>query len=149
MTNDVNKPRAILCDLDGTLFLFNGRGPYDEDKCDTDIPNYPVEECVRGMWSRGLKILLTSGRHESARAKTIKCLQEYRIPYDALFMRPDVESDQRGNEEKDVIIKQRIYKNDIEPFYHVVFCLDDRPVVIRGWRELGLTCFDVAGKKEF
>src|SRR6266567_2110776 len=35
-------PDAVICDLDGTLALMNGRNVYDAAKCEEDIVNKPV-----------------------------------------------------------------------------------------------------------
>jgi predicted kinase len=37
-------PKAIICDLDGTLALHNGRNPYDASTCDEDLVNMPVAD---------------------------------------------------------------------------------------------------------
>ena len=53
-------------------------------------------------------------------------------------MRPE------GNNEKDSIIKKRIYEDHIKGKFNVEFVLDDRNQVVEMWRELGLTCLQVA-----
>ncbi len=51
-------PEAILCDLDGTLALMGDRSPYDASRCDElDKPNWPVIECVKAMYARGVKVI--------------------------------------------------------------------------------------------
>ena len=42
-------PKAIICDLDGTLALMNGRNPFDASKCDEDLLNVPVAEYIEKL----------------------------------------------------------------------------------------------------
>jgi len=68
---DQNLPKAIICDLDGTLALIGDRSPYDASRCDvTDKPNIPVIETVSLFFQKGYKILFVSGRDEKDRAPT-------------------------------------------------------------------------------
>lgn len=49
-----------------------------------------------------------------------------------------------GDYRKDCIVKEEIYRKDIEPIYDILFCVDDRKQVVDAWRELGLTCLQCA-----
>lgn len=49
-----------------------------------------------------------------------------------------------GDQRDDRIVKEEIYRREIEGKYNVRFILDDRDKVVRRWRELGLPCFQVA-----
>lgn len=53
-------------------------------------------------------------------------------------MRP--ENDYR----KDTIIKREIYEKEILNKFNVLFVLDDRDCVVEQWRDMGLTCLQVA-----
>lgn len=53
---DESLPKALLCDLDGTLALLNGRSPYDASTCDQDLLNLPVAGIVRAYQALGHKI---------------------------------------------------------------------------------------------
>ena len=44
---------------------------------------------------------------------------------------------------KDSIIKKEIFLEHIDKEYNVMSVFDDRPQVIRMWRDLGLFVFDV------
>lgn len=64
-------PKAIICDLDGTLALIGDRSPYDASRCDElDSPNPPVVEAVKAFHRMGYKIIFVSGRGEDARRPT-------------------------------------------------------------------------------
>ena len=52
---DPNLPNAIICDLDGTLALLNGRNPYDASLCEDVIPNIPVVETLKLYYNRDRK----------------------------------------------------------------------------------------------
>ena len=130
-------PNCVLCDIDGTLALMNGRGPYDYSKVWTDKPHAPVVSAVLALMERYV-IVLVSGRKAECRQSTEAWLMEHIGFSGPLFMRDD------GDNRDDRIIKQEIYEREIKGKYNVAFVLDDRDRVVEKWRELGLTCFQVA-----
>ena len=40
--------------------------------------------------------------------------------------------------------KEEIFIDKIKNTYNVLYCMDDRDRVVKRWRDLGLTCFQVA-----
>ena len=40
--------------------------------------------------------------------------------------------------------KIKMYRELSEPFYDVIFAIDDRDTVVRMWRDNGVTCLDIA-----
>lgn len=137
-TQDPSLPKAIICDLDGTLCLMNGRSPFDASRCDEDLPNIPVVNMVRHYHQLGYKIILASGREDSFKPQTMTWLEQFGISYDMLIMRA------AGDYRKDAIIKKEIFKNHIEGKYFVELVLDDRNQVVDLWRnDLQLPCFQV------
>lgn len=161
VVQDDSLPKAIVCDLDGTLSLLNGRNPFDASTCDNDLPNVPVIECVKAMHAQGYAVLFTSGREDRYREPTVRFIERHVralvtrttysvstmedvtfevedvIPYQ-LFMRPT------GDQRKDSVVKTELFEQNIAGKYNVVFCLDDRNQVVDNWREMGLTCFQCA-----
>jgi predicted kinase len=150
-------PKAILCDLDGTLSLFNRkhtRSPYDASTADNDEINVAVAEVLGHFYRNNWEIIFVSGRDNKYKAPTLafleKVYRQYIHPANnnntnmdnfrfQLFMRKS------GDFRKDVIIKREIYQKYIQPHYNVLFVLDDRDQIVEMWRnELGLTCFQVA-----
>lgn len=133
-------PHAILVDMDGTLSLHTDRGPYEEERCDTDSVNEPVANLVRlyGIAHTDSKIIIVSARHDTVREKTENWLRTNRIPVDMVLMRKA--TDMR----EDSIIKKEIYNEHIKGQYNVDFVLDDRRRVVDMWRSLGLTVLQVA-----
>lgn len=150
-----NLPNAIMCDLDGTVSLFNKRGdhgdvevvypgaharnPYDASNCDQDMLNEAVAAVINNFYAAGTKILFCSGRKDQYELQTRTFLNrsfpgmEY-----SLFMRKTEDN------RKDSIVKGEIFANNIQGQYNVTFVLDDRDQVVAEWRALGLTCFQVA-----
>lgn len=141
------KQKCIIFDIDGTLALMNGRNAFDYHKVDTDRINTPVMFLNNLLWAsrfgewtnedNRIKIILLSGREETAREKTVVWLKENNVIYDELLMRK--EKDFRGDE----VIKKEIYESKIAPYYEVVSVFDDRDKVVQMWRSLGLLCCQV------
>lgn len=137
---DPSLPGAIICDIDGTVALMNGRGPYESHKYLTDVPNPHVADFVRAERAAGNKVIYLSGRDAGGRRDTFQWLLEHNLA-DAttlLHMRP------AGDKRKDAVVKKELYEAHIKPYYYIRFVLDDRQQVVDMWRELGLTCFQVA-----
>lgn len=126
---------AIIVDIDGTLAKMNGRSPFDWSKVKEDSCN----EVVRGLVNAYPgKVIIFSGRDGICKTDTIEWLNSNHISYNDLFMR-DI-----GNIEKDAIIKRRMFEQHIRGKYFIDYVLDDRNQVVEMWRDLGLTCLQVA-----
>ena len=132
-------PRVVLVDIDGTVALMNGRYPYDWGRVGDDLPNQAVIGAVRAMHAAGYGVVYCSGRDAVCRAETEAWLDLHvGVPYLGLFMRPE------GDSRKDSIVKREIFDTEIRDSYEVAGVFDDRMQVVRMWRELGLTVFQVA-----
>lgn len=127
-------PKAIICDLDGTLCLFGNKNPYDRDFAEDSIN--PAVECILRGTSPDTTILFTSGRSDKYREVTQNWLDKHNLK-GILLMRKE------GDERKDYVVKNEIYDNYIKYNYNVVFILDDRDQVVRLWRSMGLPCLQV------
>lgn len=138
------KQKAIIVDLDGTLSNTRHRKHFVEQEekdwksfyagITEDLPHEWCLELIKGMKSQGIQILFVSGRPSDYRKATEMWLTFHAPEYEGLFMRA------KGDMRLDSIIKAEIYKNEIEPNYEILFCVDDRQQVVDAWRELGLTC---------
>lgn len=140
----IARGNAIICDIDGTLAHMQNRGAFDEDKYSTDLVDFPMLHILDALQDEYF-IYLVSGRQgtDVGRSNTEKWLRAYAVPYDALLMR------EAGDTRKDNIVKREIYERDIAPNHEVEFVFDDRPQVIRMYRELGLKVFDCGMGYEF
>lgn len=137
----MDAPKAIICDLDGTLALLGSRSPYDTKRALEDALNHPVANLIEvydHQTTFDVQLLLLSGRDDAYRSITEEWLRMHDIThYEALFLR------KTGDRRKDFVVKREIYEQHIKDAYDVLFVLEDRDQVVRMWRELGLTCFQV------
>ena len=149
---DYNKlPRTIICDLDGTISLLNGRDPYKPETCNDDKVNETVAY-ICNLFGKfvlhddlGERITFLSGREDKYKPQTIEFLNRaldadiIAINNYNLFMR------KTGDFRKDSIVKKELYDNHVKDKYITLFVMDDRNQVVDMWRnELKLTCFQVA-----
>ena len=137
-TQDKNLPKAVICDLDGTLSLLNGRDPYNAATCGNDLLNEPVAAALKMAKQQGYQVILLSGREDKFREPTVRFLDKHQIGYDLLLMRTS------NDFRKDNIIKRELFEGEIQEKYFVEFLLDDRNQVVDMWRkDLHLPCFQV------
>jgi predicted kinase len=134
---------CVICDLDGTLCLLNGRDPYDASTCEKDILNEAVQKVLNGLQTmyghggRPLSVIFFSGREDKYRPQTEKFLGNHHISSKNLYMRRT--NDSRPDDE----IKLELYRDNIEDKYNVIAVIDDRLKVCRMWHRLGLPLFRV------
>jgi hypothetical protein len=129
---------AILCDIDGTLALHANRGPYDLEKCETDVLNSPVARVLELCRKADDYVILLSGRQSEYREHTERWLAKHGVIYDELWMRAT--GDRRGDD----IVKAELFDEHVRYRFNIRFVLDDRDRVIALWRRLGLPTWQVA-----
>jgi len=138
------KNLIIICDIDGTIALRGDRSPHDHDASMEDAVNKPIVNIVNAMIDAVEidDLILVSGRDEKYRDVTEYWLETHRVfnspNYSYLFMRP------RGDNRPDEVVKREIYEQKIKDKYDVLCVFDDRNKVVKMWRDLGLTCLQVA-----
>lgn len=140
---DATKPNAFMVDLDGTLAIINQRSPYDGHLCGQDVLNEPLYRVLVSLWANYYRIVLVSGRQEKTREATETWLKARNVRYSALYLREDKDN------RPDADVKEDIYRERILPEFNVIAVFDDRPKVIRRWREIGLNVFDCGDGAEF
>jgi predicted kinase len=132
-------PEVVLVDIDGTVALLGDRHHLDLHRVTEDQPNHAVIAAVRAMHAAGYGVIYCTGRDESSRAGTERWLAAHvGVPYLALHMRG------YGDHRRDAVVKRDIFQREIAGGYRVVGVFDDRQHVVRMWRDLGLTVFQVA-----
>jgi len=150
------KLEAFIFDIDGTLSDNTGRLHHvvqsDEDhllgipfKKDWDAFNsdctqdkvYPDVLNILRSLEQEYQIILLTGRDNKYRSKTVAWLEKHGVQYDHLFMRWS------GDKSADYFVKQEIYEKYIKKDFDVKGIFEDRERVVKMWRELGLTCFQV------
>jgi predicted kinase len=140
----------VLCDIDGTLADGTHREKHIEGSrkdwktyfslLSEDAPIDIVTSWVTELFGSDHIICLVSGRPDTYQHETIRWLKKHEIPYDYLFMR-------RGNDKRpDTEVKKEIL--DLLPKDQIKFVIDDRPSVVRMWKEQGLTVYPVKGQCE-
>jgi hypothetical protein len=135
---------TIIVDLDGTLALGRfgdpgRRGPFDWGRVGEDDQNPNVIKIV-SVLSRMYTTIIVSGRSMACCEETMGWLKREApgVMWDSLYMRRD------GDFRPDEIVKEDIYRSSLEGVYDVVAVFDDRDKVVNMWRDLGLTCMQVA-----
>jgi len=150
----------IIFDLDGTLADIEDRrklstkedGKMDWDKffdpenIKLDKPKTEVIMMLQALKAFGYQIAILSGRSKATKEETKNWLKKYDIDYNILKLRPT------GNKWKwmpDQKLKlgwfNDLWVNDENKSEHeVVAVFDDRDKVVNMWREIGLTCMQVA-----
>lgn len=155
--------KVVLCDLDGTICdlthrLHYGKGDTkDWNKFFAGIPGDKPRKEVLSMVNKtcienGARLIFVSARPETYREQTIEWLSNNTEELDEeflgeskpwlLFMRSA--NDKRPDTEVKAEIFDRYFKH-----LHIVKVFDDRPSVIRMWRDKGLTVEDVGEGIEF
>ena len=152
----------IIFDIDGTLLDISHRlhlierTPPDWEKFRHplqkrwDEPRLPIIKVAIALHKAGHKVILCSGRRESEREDTLESLSRF-ICYNLivpswkplLCMRRD--KDYRPDTEVKADMLETLRNQGFNP----VMAFDDRPSVIRMWKEHGLTVADVGNGVEF
>ena len=141
------KPQAIIFDLDGTLCECEHRVHYMRERpkrreefhyaCIFDGVVAAVKALIDMAETSGIKVILLSARPIRFKALTEEWLTKNAIYYDQLILSSYPEL-------SDPEYKIKMYRELIEPFYDVIFAVDDRDTVVRMWRDNGVTCLDIA-----
>ena len=127
--------KVILVDIDGTVAHRTDRDPFEYDKVLEDRPDNETIEVITALWRAGYKIIFISARDDSCFDDSYEWLRLHCPPFIKLYMR------KTGDFRKDAVIKEEIYRDQIESFYDVFCVFDDRNQVVEMWREIGLKCF--------
>ena len=130
-------PSAVLCDIDGTLAIKGDRSPFDWKRVGDDTLNQTINRVLLALGHVN-EIIFMSGRDSICRPETQAWLEDNGWMHQKLYMRPAADN------RKDSVIKRELYETHIRGSYDVLCVLDDRDQVVRMWRELGLTCLQVA-----
>lgn len=138
---DENKEECIIVDVDGTLAHIdesNPRDVYDASRASEDLLDDTVSVIAGMFYNHGYKVIILTGRNAEHREVTEQWLADNGIEYDELYTRLP------GDNRKDSIIKEELYRTHVEPRFNVKFVLDDRNQVVDMWRSIGLKCLQVA-----
>lgn len=131
-------PKAVICDIDGTLAHHHNRGPYEIEKCETDLLDEEVARILALADRADDYVVLLSGRQSEFREHTEWWLKANGVYYDELWMRA------KGDRRPDDVVKAELFDAHVRDRYDVRFVLDDRDRVVALWRRMGLKCWQVA-----
>ena len=144
--------RVAIFDVDGTLMDIDHRRKYVEgdkkdwksffDYMEFDTIRDDVFHMAHALHNDGYVIIVCSGRNEKHRKITEKQLAFGKLKPQALLMRAD--DDYRPDYE----VKAEMLKTMRDSGFDPHIAVDDRPSVVKMWRDEGLTCFDVGGWSE-
>lgn len=170
--------RLVLVDMDGTLFDLSHRLHFIKGVCvwcsGTGLMGNGVQQCARCNGTKKSKkdwngffahcaddkpiptivnwvkaiaadpsfmVCVVSGRPiDKVGDASVASLEKHGVPYDHLFMRNG------GDRRDDVIVKREILSK--LPKGQIAFAIDDRPRVVRMWREEGVKVFAVADQSD-
>lgn len=140
---------AFIFDIDGTIADCSHRLHFIQQEtpdwdtfyslCGNDKPINNVCNMMRVL-QRYSEIIFVTGRSEKFRNHTVEWLKRQTGSFTDyhLFMRAD------GDHRPDYEIKKEIYEQHIKDIFNVLGVFEDRDQVVKMWRELGLTCYQVA-----
>jgi hypothetical protein len=162
--------KTVIFDLDGTLANIdvrrekslkpNGKLDWEifaapDSIMNWDEPNWPVIKMAQLFNHDGFNIVIFSGRNDRSFVATKHWLELNQVPHDLLVMRPDKFKDNSwpiadGNPATDEmrfmpdeILKKKMLDTFVD-INDVFLVVDDRNKVVKMWRDLGLTVFQVA-----
>ena len=139
-------PPCIIVDLDGTVALHQGRGPFEWDKIDTDKCDPRMKQLIERYILDGVNVIFLTGRNKTsiAYAKTFDWLAKY-FPYyktDMNTLKKFYKWDLIMRAEKDyrpaAISKKELYEQYIEGKFNVLAVFEDSNRCVEMWRSLGL-----------
>ncbi len=166
----------VIFDIDGTTLDISHRLKYvkqspknwkafrDPKEKEFDVPILPIISIAKALIKVNHQIIFASGRSEEERMDTVVSLSDYFLldgwtevsdrinwtsnhehwPTLPFYMR------KTGDYRKDTVVKGEMYDQMLADGYEPSMVFDDRPSVIRMWRELGdLTVIDVGQGLEF
>lgn len=145
---DSSVPKAVICDVDGTIAWMQGRSPYDYTKISEDIHDPRLLQLLQNLQEAEVELIFVSGRegNEQCVKDTIEWLTNLFPPKKKLNVwNPSFMLFQRkkGDYRPDEIIKEEIYHQEIEGKFDIIAVFDDRNKVVNMWRNLNLLCLQV------
>lgn len=153
---DGDKPKVIVCDLDGTLCDVEHRRhhvrltpeqiaagkkknwPAFFDGIKDDPINQWCKDIIMSFAEFGIDTVFCSGRGDNERKVTQEWLDYHGFGHQELYMR------NRHDSRQDSIVKEIILDFELLTRYKPYFMIDDRDQVVQMWRRRGFTCLQCA-----
>lgn len=148
---------VVLCDIDGTIADTTHRlhyvNPPEGEKKDwkgffsemvNDIVRLDVQKILVDLYNQGFTIIFLSARPDSYKDVTLKWLADKNLSFAyTLIMR------QSHDKRPDTEVKADMLNLHFPDKGVIHTIIDDRPSVIRMWKEMGLNVIDVGAGIEF
>ena len=156
----------VIFDIDGTLLNIEHRLKFikkspkdwkafrDPKQKRWDEPILPMIDLFNALWFGGHTVLLASGRTVDEEYDTRETLKRW-MPHIVELTEGGVDYEIPGwfrsiNDYREDTVVKREYLDDMRLHgFEPTLVFDDRPSVIRMWREVGLQVADVGYGKEF
>lgn len=100
-----------------------------------DAPIQDTIDIVNALWKAGMGVVILTGRSDEVKTETILWLDRHKVKYDWLIMR------RAEDNRKDTVIKEEVLL--AIGLQHITCAFDDSPNVIRHFRSLGITTYQV------
>ncbi len=147
----------VICDIDGTIADTEHRTHFvkkpEGEKKDwkgffgamaDDPVRKDVQEMLIGFYNQGLTIVFLSGRPDTYKQVTLDWLQRHNLTFAfTLIMR------RADDKRDDTEVKKEMLDRYFPDHSKIHTVIDDRPSVIRMWKENGLNVLDVGKGEEF
>ena len=104
-----------------------------------DEPNLPVIKMAQLFSEQGFNIVILSGRSNKTETATRSWLSKNKVPFNKLIMR----NSETDHFTPDWVLKKNMLDENLD-INDVFLVVDDRDRVVKLWRSLGLTTFQVA-----
>lgn len=140
----MSKLPAVVVDLDGTVARRVPElrsDPYNMALVSLDEPIWPIIDLANLLVkAHAAKLLIVTARENTGNcySDSWKWLTKHGVQPHQMFMRN--EKDYRPDDQ----VKSEFYLTEIEPYYGVLYVLDDHRPVVDMWRSFDLTCLQVA-----
>jgi len=109
------------------------------DSIEDDAPIKDVVRVAESLQKAGYCILLVTGRPTNIMIDTVAWVKwNTQLKIDGLFFR------ESGDHRPDTELKKEMYETQIKDNFEILGVFEDRDSVVKMWRSLGLTCFQVA-----
>lgn len=143
---DLQLPKAIIIDIDGTVADKGSRNAFDYSKVKEDSPRVTVIDLLTSYIKlKNIQPIFVSGREDWCKALTLEWLEKYlNIPQKDIILHMRKSEDFR----KDTIIKEEIFWEHIADNYNVLAAFDDRQCVVEMWYDIKIpTVFNVSDSR--
>ena len=100
-----------------------------------DSPIQNTIDVVNALWYSGMGVIILTGRSDEVETDTMIWLDRYKVKYDYMIMR------RASDNRKDTVIKEEALR--AIGLDNIVCAFDDSPNVIKHFRSLGITTYQV------